>query len=248
MKAEPNFVIFTTNRSGSEWVINTLNGFPGVSAQGELFLPKPRSSEKEWYPDSANPRYIEAPRHGLRPFSVWSYLDGLYARPGRVGFKLMYKQLGAYPEILPYFLRRRMKVIHLVRRNHLDVMLSYAVKASIGHAHLLVGQSAPETLKVELDPRTLVRKMAWLQQQQDLARTTLRLTRLPSIEMAYEDLLRDQSLFHTLADFIEVSPHEELPQSALTRIRKGNHRDVIGNYEQVRRALDGSQFAGLLEG
>ena len=208
IKAEPNFVIFTTNRSGSEWVINTLNGFPGVSAQGELFLPKPRSAEKEWYPETAQPRYIEfppAPR-ALRPFSVWSYLDELYARPGRVGFKLMYKQLGAFPEILPYFLRRRMRVIHLVRRNHLDVMLSYAVKASLGHAHLMVGQSAPETLKVDLDTGSLVRKMAWLQKQQDIARTMLRLTRLPYIEAAYEDLLGDQSLFHKLADFLAVVP------------------------------------------
>ena len=33
------FVVLTTNRSGSVWVMSTLNSFPHVTAQGELFAP-----------------------------------------------------------------------------------------------------------------------------------------------------------------------------------------------------------------
>ena len=99
----------------------------------------------------------------------------------------MYKQLGLYPEILAYLLRYRIHVIHLVRQNHLDVMLCYAVKAKIGRAHLLVGQSAPDKLQVELDTRNLVSQFTWLQQQQNIARRLLTWCRLPHLEVAYED-------------------------------------------------------------
>ncbi len=247
-KQQRDFVVFTTNRSGSEWVMSTLNSFPGVSTQGELFLDRPHSAEKQWDTAFAHPRYIET-RKGLslRPFSVFSYLKGLYSLPGKVGFKLMYKQLGAYPEILLYFLSNRVQVIHLVRRNHLDVMLSYAVKASIGHAHLMVGQKTPDDLQVELDTSNLVRKMAWLQKQQDWARTLLKATGLSHMEAAYEDLVRDPSLFQRIGEFLVVESGGQMPHSELTRIRKGSHREVIGNYEQVRSALANSEFAGLLE-
>lgn len=248
-REEKNFVVFTTNRSGSEWVMSTLNSFEGVSTQGELFLDRPHSEEKQWDSDFAHPRYIETSGKGLsfRPFSVFSYLNGLYSRPGKVGFKLMYKQLGAYPEILLYFLAQRVQVVHLVRRNHLDVMLSYAVKASIGHAHLMVGQQAPDDLRVELDTTSLVRKMDWLQKQQDWARTLLKVTGLSHMEVAYEDLVRDPSLFQRLAEFLAVESAGQIPRSELTRIRKGSHREVIGNYDQVRTVLANSEFAGLLE-
>ena len=249
VETDRDFVVFTTNRSGSEWVMSTLNSFEGVSTQGELFLDRPHSAEKQWDSEFAYPRYVESRGKGLslRPFSVLSYLKGLYAQPGKVGFKLMYKQLGAYPEILLYFLSKRVQVVHLVRRNHLDVMLSYAVKARLGHAHLMVGQQAPDDLRVELDTSTLVRKMAWLQKQQDWARSLLRMTGLSHMEVGYEDLVRDPSLFQRIGEFLNIDSLQQMPRSELARIRKGSHRDVIGNYDQVQSALANSQFAGLLE-
>jgi LPS sulfotransferase NodH len=247
---DSNFVVFTTNRSGSEWVMSTLNNFQGVSAHGELFLPKPRNLDNKWDADFAYTRFVEAKfeRFTFRPFSVLSYLNTLYSNPGKVGFKLMYKQLGLYPEILAYFVRHRIHVIHLIRRNHLDVMLSYAVKAKIGRAHLLVGQSAPAELQVELNTRNLVRQFMWLQRQQNIARKLLLWCRLPHLEVAYEDLVRDQAYyFRSIGDFLAINSREQMPQSPLTKIRKGAHRDMIINYDQVKKVLANSKFAGLLE-
>lgn len=248
-KTNSNFVVLTTNRSGSEWVMSTLNGFQGVSAHGELFLPKARATEGKWDSDFAYPRFVEMKFNlpAFRPFSVFSYLDTFYSMPGKAGFKLMYKQLGFYPEILFYFIRHRIQVVHLVRRNHLDVMLSYAVKAKTGRAHLLKGQSTPDQLRVELDTRNLVRKLAWLQKQQDLARKLLVWCGLSHLEIAYEDLVRNQLQFHLIGDFLSINSREQMPQSSLTKIRKGGHRDVIGNYDQVKKVLNNSKFAGLLE-
>lgn len=248
--ADSKFVVFTTNRSGSEWVMSTLNNYQDVSAHSELFLSRVRDLNNKWYAEFSYPRFIESKVAGLRvrPFSVFSYLDKFYSQPGKVGFKLMYKQLGAYPEMLPYFMRHRIRVIHLVRQNHLDVMLSYASKAKLGRSHLLRGQSAPEKLRVELDTKNLVRQMMWLERQQHFARAMLRLCRLPYLEVTYEDLLRDQNFyFRRIADFLQLDSLEQMPQSPLTRIRRAGHRDVITNYDQVKQVLANSKFAGMLE-
>jgi LPS sulfotransferase NodH len=250
VNADSNFVVFTTNRSGSEWIISTLNNFQGVSAHGELFLPRERVLDKKWDSDFAYTRFIETKSESLtfRPFSVFSYLNTLYSTPGKVGFKLMYKQLGLYPEILAYFIRHRIHVIHLVRQNHLDVMLSYAVKAKIGRAHLLVGQSAPYELRVELDTRNLIRQFMWLQRQQNIARKLLVWCGLPHLEVTYEDLVRDQTYyFRLIGDFLTINSREGMPQSPLAKIRRGTHRDMISNYDQVRKVLANSKFASLLE-
>ena len=243
------FVVLTTNRSGSEWVMSTLNRFPNVFAHSELFLPRPQVSEGKWNSDFAYPRFVESKVKGLalRPFSVFSYLNTFYSMPGKVGFKLMYKQLGLFPEILVYLLRHRVHVIHLMRQNHLDVMLSYAVKAKIGQSHLLAGQSAPDELRVRLDTRTLVRKLAWLQEQQNIARRLLKFFRLPHVEVIYEDLVRNHTLFLRIADFLSINAEQQITEFALTKIRKEGHRNVIGNYDEVKEVLVNSKFAGLLE-
>ena len=248
--ADSNFVVLTTNRSGSEWVMSTLNNFQDVTGHGELFLPRVRILDNKWDADFAYTRFIETKfeRFTFRPFSVFSYLNTLYGMPGKVGFKLMYKQLGLYPEILAYFIRHRIHIIHLVRRNHLDVLLSYAVKAKIGRAHLLVGQSVPHELRVELDTRNLVRKFRWLQRQQNIARKILAWCRLPHLEVTYEDMVRDQtSYFRLMGDFLSINSREQMPQSPLTKIRRGTHRDMISNYDQVKTVLAKSKFASLLE-
>ena len=246
---DTKFIVLTTNRSGSEWVISTLNSLPNVFAQGELFLSRRRKAERRWDSDIAYPRFIESRPKGLpfRPFTVFSYLDDLYNQPGKVGFKLMYAQLGLFPEILAYLLRHRVCVVHLVRRNHLDVLLSFAVKAKLGKAHLLSGQSAPDNLQVKLESNTLIKSLERLEKMQNLARWLLKWTRLQSIETAYEDLLRGQDNFQRIWDFLSITPAEHSPQSTLVKIRKGGHREVIINYDEVKERLAHSKFAGLLE-
>jgi LPS sulfotransferase NodH len=246
---ESRFVVLTTNRSGSVWLMSTLNSFPAVTAQGELFLPRTRVTEKRWDSDFACPRFIETKSNGyaIRPFSVFSYLNDLYRTPGTVGFKLMYAQLGLYPEILAYFIRHRVRVVHLIRRNHLDVVISYAVKAKIGKAHLLVGQPSADDIRVELETENLIRQLAWLQKKQNVARRLLNWRILPHLEVAYEDLLRDQAHFRPIWDFLSIKSQEPMPHSTLVKIRRGGHRDVISNYDQVKETLASSKFAKLLE-
>lgn len=243
------FVVLTTNRSGSVWVMSTLSSLPKVSAQDELFLPRKRALERRWDSDFARPRFIETKFDDLtfRPFSVFSYLNALYGASGAVGFKLMYAQLRLYPEILAYFMWHRVRVVHLVRRNHLDVVLSYAVKAKIGRAHLLLGQAAPDDIGVELDTEILIKQLTWLRKKQNIARKLLSWSRLPYLEIAYEDLLRDPDRFRLIFDFLFITFEKAMPAPTVVKITRKKHCDVIRNYKKVKEVLANSEFCGLLE-
>ena len=243
------FVVFTTQRNGSTWLMSVLNGLEGVAAQGELFLPRPRSPEKRWDSDFALPRYVESRRaHGsVRPFSVFNYLSALYRGEGTVGFKLMYSQLRRYPEILPYLMRKRIRVVHLVRRNHLDVLISFAIKREIGKAHILSPEDRPSDVEVELDTRSLLRELRKLQLKHTVGRTVLRLARLSHIEVAYEDIVADPAQFERVREFLGIPADQEVPRSNILKTRTGRQRQVIANYEQVRAVLQGSKFADLLD-
>src|SRR4029078_8778188 len=102
-----------------------------------LFLPRPRSQERGWDSEFAWPRYVESrDRFGsLRPASVNRYLRDLYASPGSVVFKLMDSQLRSFPEILPFLVREKIDVVHLVRRNHVDVLISFALQTQSRRGH-----------------------------------------------------------------------------------------------------------------
>jgi hypothetical protein len=229
--------------------MSVLNGLDGVSAQGELFLPRPRSPDRRWDSDFSIPRYVESTsRHGLiRPFSVFDYLTALYGSDGTVGFKLMYSQLRRYPEILLYLARKRIRVVHLVRRNHLDVLISFAVKNEIGKAHILSAEDRPKDVKVELDTRTLVRDLRKLELKHSVGRAVLRAGRLRHIEVGYEDLVADPTQFERVRAFLGVPADEGVPESNILKTRTGRQQQVVRNFDDVRTVLRGTRFAVLLD-
>jgi hypothetical protein len=227
-------------------LISILDKLENTSAYGELFLKRKRV----WDAGSMDyPRFIEARPKGtaIRPFSVFSYLDHLYGKPGAVGFKLMYSQLRQFPEILAYLVRHRIYVVHLVRQNHLDVLISGAIRAKAGRAHLLPGQSRPADVRIELDPKTLLDQLGRLRTNIIRARRLLKWCGLPHIEVSYEKLTRNQAQFSSVLRFLSMDARGGIPQSELTRIRKEGHVQVISNYDEVKKALAGSIFANLLE-
>lgn len=229
--------------------MSVLNTYEGVTGQGELFLRRPRSRERRWDSDFAHSRYVEsrATYGSVRPFSVFRYLDAFFAEGQHVGFKLMYDQLGAYPEILGYLLRKRARVIHLVRRNHLDVVISFALKHEIGKAHVLDPDDRPSQMAVELPVSSLLRRIRWLQFKHDAARRLLKVCRIPHLEVAYEDLVQDPSRFEDILEFLAVSTVGTEPRSNILKTRVSGQREVVVNYDEVARILAGTRFANLLD-
>jgi LPS sulfotransferase NodH len=250
-KSTNNFVVLTTQRSGSTWLIGILNQLENTTACDELFLNRHRIvGKKYWDSDFAYPRFIDFQPEGWkknRPFSVFTYLEELYQQPGSMGFKLMYSHLKAHPEILFYLMVKRISVIHLIRQNHLDVIVSRQVKHKTGRAHVLVGEQKPEKVLIELDTQTLIKTIQELQNKQDVIRKLLHRFHLRHIEVIYEDLVRDRDRFNPIWNFMAIDTLGYLPPPKLVKIRRGGHAEVIRNYNEVKAVLMDSAFANLID-
>lgn len=250
MKSEMDktrFVILTSQRSGSTWLVSLLNQLKDTTAYGELFLP--RKHVENWDADFAHPRFSEvrAQTAGIRPVQVFQYLDSVYQNHGTVGFKLMYSHLYRYPELMIYFWTHRVHVVHLVRRNALDFVISQALKRKLQKAHRLADDPPLEDVQIELDPQTLIRNLQVRQRKIRRGQMVLRLSGLPWIEVGYEDLQKDPSVFQSLCRFLEIETDHVMPQSRFQKVRRKSQGQIIKNYSEVKKVLEGTQFLSYLE-
>lgn len=239
------FVILTSPRSGSTWLVSLLNQMEGTSTYGELFLGRKRT--EAWDADFSYPRFVEVRGESARPLEVYKYLDALYNRPGVTGFKLMYSHLRRYPELLPYFLFHRVRVVHLVRRNPLDLLISSALKRKIQKAHRLANEPPLQGVQIELNPDTLIQKLKIKQRKINRAHKVLSLSGLKSIEIGYEDLQKDPAVFQSLCSFLSIDTGGKMPLSKFQKVRRESQEQIIKNYSEVKRALEGTHFLAYLE-
>src|SRR5439155_9377077 len=143
------FIVLSTQRSGSTWVVDMLSSHPRVVAYSELFMHGGEGTPS-WGPVQDLPywqTYIREQRGGrlARPVQLWRYLGRAFEeRPGvdAVGFKLMYSQLIIIAKpLMPALWLKRVRIVHLMRRNALDVVLSKeAGQARRGVLHAREGQ------------------------------------------------------------------------------------------------------------
>ncbi len=240
-----NFVVLSTQRSGSTWLIDVLDKSENASVYGELFMRK----KMRWLAGSSDfPQYCDTKEKGIRirPFSVFTYLNKLYSRPGATGFKLMYSSLYRYPEILVYLFLHRVRVVHLIRENLLDVQISKEMARASGQWHITSKDEHPQITSVHLRPDILLVDMKRLQRKVRIIQKLLRLFRLPQLEITYEVLLEDSANFESIWNFLLLNPSEGSLQTSFSKIRQTNHVNEISNYEEVRKKLLGTEFAMFL--
>lgn len=247
----PNdFVVIAPTRSGSTWLMDRINSVPGAQGHMELFyhLP-PRRPPRAGCNDY--PRFVEIGERsgfGGRPAAVFKYLNGLYSRPGAIGFKLMYPHLRQYPEIFLYLLRHRISIIHLVRNNHLDVILSEHLAGKTGRYHAVKEEQFEQKEMVSLDPATIAARVQWLDRKQRIVRTMLRAIPNPVREVSYEALCHDNNAFLEVCDLIGIpGEQEDRSKSHLVKTQRSPHDTVIDNYQEVRSALAIAGYQHLLQ-
>ena len=195
--------------------------------------------------------YIADKRGGrvARPFQLWRYLDSAFQeRPGvdAIGFKLMYSQLtNIVKPLMPALWLKRVRIIHLMRRNALDVVLSKeAGEARRGVLHAREGQEV-ESVRVRLSTDDLMRRLTLHERAIAGARVRFKKVGLPYREVVYEDLVaNEQEGFASLFEFLGVEPAPV--SSSLQKVNPTVHEELIENYGEVREALEGTPFAGQL--
>lgn len=255
--ATVKFVILTTQRTGSTWVRTLLNSHPAIASYGELFLDYGRGfpSHAQFAPldieffESWLTREAAAPSPLSRARLSWRYLDLLYSRVRRkeiVGFKLMYSQLKKNPALFGYFLTSRVHVLHLTRRNLLDIVVSNAVAKARGQSHALEGESLRETM-VWLDPHTTRRRIAELERQIAFMKLALRASPLPVHELIYERLRAEPDGLTSTLRFLglDASQQESLT-SSLQKLNSGSKSEMIVNWDELEKSLRDTRFARYL--
>jgi len=245
-----NFVVLSTQRSGSTWVVDMLTSHPRVVAYSELFMHGGEGTPK-WGQEQGLEywqTYSRGKHRLAKPYWLWHYLGEAFdERPyaDAIGFKLMYSQLTRISRpLMPMLWLKRVRIIHLIRRNALDVALSKeAGAAREGRLHARDGEDV-EQVGLNLDTDTLLRRMTLHERAIAGARVRFKRVGLPYTEVVYEDLAADESGF---AHLFEVLGFEPAPvTSSLQKLNPTSHEELIQNYGEVRDALAETEFAGLL--
>lgn len=242
-----HYIVLTSQRTGSSWFLDSLNSLPGVQGHMELFYHDIRREPPRGGCNDLD-RFVEIGgrfAHGIRPFTVFAYLNALYRGPDIVGFKLMYSQLRRYPEILGYMVARRLRVLHLVRDNPLDVLISEATAAATGHSHATREEGRGRAVTVTLDVASLPERIRHLQHKQALVRALLQCLPNPVLEVHYEALCGEPHEFERAARFIGADGMA--PQSRLLKRQQAPHAEVLENYPEIMRALADTDLMRYLE-
>lgn len=244
-------MILATQRTGSTWLTDMLDSHPTISSYEELFLPG-HEDRRAWGHSDQEFFYAYYARNARRQWPLagtfWGlrYLEALYAtKPSTeaIGMKVMYSQLKEHPWLLPYTVLRRVRVVHLVRKNLLDVILSRETARARKQFHALTSDAVAPSA-VSLPAERLVWELENLQRSIQRIRLLLRLLPVPSIEIAYEELTREERAFRPVFRFLGVEPKPLT--SRFAKLNREPRAALIANYTEVERALNGTRFEGLL--
>lgn len=251
------FFLLSTYRSGSTWLIDLLNSHPAVVAYEELFLDDDEAIPR-WAGERSVVRWHAYRESMLRrdgtkgPFGLgFKYLDTVLSehdrdRLGASGLKVMYKQwFMTHRFTLAYAALRRVKILHLVRKNLLDTFVSEKCARLRGQFH---SYRDVEQVSIFVDTDEL---MQWLRRQEKkvaMARSALFMLGLPTLEVTYESLLTEgESCFPRVLGFLGVDSRGASLQSRLRKLNRQPHHRTIKNYDDVRSALGRTRFAPLLQ-
>jgi len=250
------FVLLSTQRSGTSWLMERLSKHPAVGGYGEALLHDARgpfgwpvgAGDRSFFPQYLSERGISA-TNSQRHLHLFGYLDDLYA-PRRslraIGFKLMYDEARPYPELLVYFSLRDVRVVHLLRLNLLDIVISRVAmrQRRFVHAH---SPEERESVRIRLPTDRLPLWLARLALERGAARLLVRAARLKVHEVTYEDLLADDVHLRRTLAFLGIADAADLDlTSLLLKLGSPSQRSSVTNYDEVCARLRRTAFACFL--
>ena len=223
-----DFVILCLDRTGSTYLQELLDSHPDVRCFGELFsneaFADPEHFARSGHTDPLN--YMAEVTSGLTKAAV--------------GFKLPLNSIRAFPASLDLLVERDVRVIRLVRENHLAQYVSWRLFQRGLVAKSRQGSYGDEPLVIE--PDKAIRSMAQRAFHDRLLDEIAR--RHPHLRITYEELARDPTLDETL-DFLGVQAASL--RSDLRKLRIRPLSEVIENWDELSDALAGTPYEGFLD-
>ncbi|MGF1463133.1 MAG: sulfotransferase [Maricaulaceae bacterium] len=240
-------LILTHGRSGSTFLVNTLNKHPHMRFLGEMFHPE------------------AAERKMLGDFPIWSddqdpvaYLhDTVYSEAALrehavTGFKLMHfhcRNEEGHRKLWDWLVdQRSIKVIVLIRNNLLNAYISLkrAQEKAIWNPMQYKRAGEPESFyePIALDPQDALQYVQ--RHHRGMKMTQAELGALDQFEVAFEDLNSDlHNKVNELQAFLGV-PHRR-PWFKFEPMNERPLDDLLTNAAEVRAVFADSPFASMVE-
>jgi LPS sulfotransferase NodH len=249
---QTTFVILTTQRSGSGWLVDLLDDHPTITAYEELFRVTDTTVARRGATRVPRFEVMVGP-------STFSTSAGLMARRRRyvrglarahpesraVGFKLMYDQTRNHPGLVPALALMRARFIHLVRHDSLSAIVSFDIAHARDRWHYHAGERV-QPPKVWADTARLLTRLEERDDEIERFRRLLSRLPVPVHEVGYEDLLaRPDDVLGAVTEFLGVPAPPRTLRSSVVPTVPGRTVDLIQNRAAVRAALAGTAYEWL---
>jgi LPS sulfotransferase NodH len=226
-KSYEKFVIVTSGRYGSNFLVSLLDSHENIEASGELF------------------RYLD----GDSSLKRWNEIFGFKNRNTQIaGFKLFYFHPFDENDAEVWNILqsdKEIKIIHLVRENKIRVYVSLMVATKTGEWKRKSGKSNDiNDKRIEIDFEDFIN---WIEEKEQFEFDTRnRFKNHPFIEISYENLVGNrESVFEDLLSFLNVSKMKL--HSPLKKQNKETLEDLILNYQEFKENILQTKYAKYLQ-
>ena len=269
-----HFIVVTTQRSGSRWMVDELRRARCIDCGGEYFnakdfwtRPKMRTAVDGFLTLSPGKNVTVVGKAFEDMRDVWARKEKGTSPKRRQGFKWMLNQpfdIGAEEAfdlwLLPVLKERRAKLIFLVRRHLLRLLVSKVTNADskgttehVPHAHS-TEEASSVAKKVELPRRrgllrALDRENRTMATLKSLFETSQK-AGIPSKFLVYEELDRDNSQFNDIRSWLvdgdACARDFDKPSKDVKIHSHADLREYVSNWERVKDTLRGTAYQHLL--
>lgn len=247
------FIIFTTQRSGSTVLTRTLDEHPEIFCAGEIFQTSDDIHHPEWHFASWG---INSKNHSIQGlntilnypnvrFRSVPHLQKFYAASEKGekirGFKLMFTQIKAAPQIWNYIKENDIKVIVLIRKNVFKTNLSRYRKAENRVAHTANAEASK--INFHVPGEQLIAQMRKVEAvNKKLEKFTEGMNRLV---IYYEDFFDWDNVMTKVQHFLNVTPLGMKP--VLNKVGAGKWQDEVENYKEIEALLKQNNYTQYLD-
>jgi hypothetical protein len=274
IKPDTVFAVIACQRNGTHLLRHILNSSPAIAVLGETLSHAEyfmcwhnfvRNLPDGYYPPHSRTQAMMLVDHylheierdvarnsdcygGQKPRLKWVGLDIKYEHIRCV--EPLYSDLRSRPFLFDYFRDRRVRIVHLVRRNVVQTAISVAIANERRVWHNYDGSALPGRYRIS--PAELLKYIEWITGERA---EFLRLSQ--DLEMHtcfYEDLVEDMACVDGTGFFREDSTLSEIARflNVTNRFRLGPgmskvinrpYSEILENYDELVCAIKGSPYS-----
>lgn len=225
------YVLLFEGRTGSSYLTTSLDSHPKVHALEEALV----RLKKEGH--EAQERWI---RKALTP--------PLIGRWGSIGFKTKLRDISDPARFSALLKELDVKIIHMQRKNRVKVTVS-EINCNILHQktnYYNIYKEEDRLAPVSIDVEQFKRVLKMREDLDSQLKHFVEELRLPTLELYYEDILRDEAdVLHRTYNFLGVPPI--LTKGTSFKNTSDNLREALLNFDELRAEFIGTPYENMFD-